>query len=590
MDGYSNDSIRICIGGIVISVEGKDAYVSLFKARRWKPYIYKGIKAPALQIKVTVSANSSKKIDGFPEGIRSVPAPEDQKKIPDIVTCDNDKITVSFHLRNNALFVWLNILPAGEPFVPESILVLRCLSTTLYSIIYYYLLTFEKGIFIHACGIKDKMGGGIFVGRSGAGKTTLVRFARSIAGFKCINDDRLIIRKQNGKFFIYNTPFHGDYLPEVTTRKINRVVLRRIFLIHKGLQVRIQALPRLSSFRYIFNEALSNSYFTPENQYEFLSRFCCELVKQLPVRRLFFARDYRFGRLLSRGVKGKVFFRDCNPAWGKAIGYVSTKKDFTLLKEATGGRLKPFDNMALWDSDLYVLSRAKAMIFRLSDNRIFPCALAGSAREFAFGDRFYYIYHLFDGYVYRYSFKGKLLGKFGMKRRKDRKKTIYPGGVDVRLAVASTGEVYVRYPEECVIARFSGDGKFMGSFAIAPTVSNMVLNLDTLYVLDGQCIKELSLSAGKELKKYPFVGFLETCQVNFLSLDENSTLFFDDRIDKVIYSFRLGDSEKFGAAQVRFSDLGENDIPAKCLFNGVYAYIFSDYTRTIRVYKKKRQS
>lgn len=67
-----------------------------------------------------------------------------------------------------------------------------------------------RGVELHACGIIDHAGvGRLFVGASGAGKTTMARLwdrdARSI-----VSDDRVIVRETGGALRMYGTPWHGE--------------------------------------------------------------------------------------------------------------------------------------------------------------------------------------------------------------------------------------------------------------------------------------------------------------------------------------------------------------------------------------------
>ena len=66
-----------------------------------------------------------------------------------------------------------------------------------------------KGVVIHTCGIERAGKGILFVGESGAGKSTLARLWDE-AGAEVLSDDRIIVRKKGGRFWMYGTPWHGD--------------------------------------------------------------------------------------------------------------------------------------------------------------------------------------------------------------------------------------------------------------------------------------------------------------------------------------------------------------------------------------------
>lgn len=71
------------------------------------------------------------------------------------------------------------------------------------------LLAQGRGLMIHSCGIDDGGRGYLFAGNSTHGKTTMARFWRDQA--VVLNDDRIVLRRRDGRFWIYGTPWHGDY-------------------------------------------------------------------------------------------------------------------------------------------------------------------------------------------------------------------------------------------------------------------------------------------------------------------------------------------------------------------------------------------
>ncbi len=71
------------------------------------------------------------------------------------------------------------------------------------------LLALEGGINIHACGV-DLGGRGLaFCGTSGTGKSTTARIWKK-RNVRILSDDRLILRKREGGFWVYGTPWHGE--------------------------------------------------------------------------------------------------------------------------------------------------------------------------------------------------------------------------------------------------------------------------------------------------------------------------------------------------------------------------------------------
>jgi hypothetical protein len=66
------------------------------------------------------------------------------------------------------------------------------------------------GILLHSCGVIDAGCGIVFAGVSSAGKTTTARLWDGLPGVRVLNDDHTILRKMDGQFRVYGTPWHGQ--------------------------------------------------------------------------------------------------------------------------------------------------------------------------------------------------------------------------------------------------------------------------------------------------------------------------------------------------------------------------------------------
>lgn len=90
-------------------------------------------------------------------------------------------------------------------------------------------LTQEKGIELHACGIAFPCGvGNLFVGHSGAGKSTTTRLWTAQEEVIVLSDDRVIVRPDAfaGQMRMYGTPWHGEAMyasPE--SAQISRILI-----------------------------------------------------------------------------------------------------------------------------------------------------------------------------------------------------------------------------------------------------------------------------------------------------------------------------------------------------------------------------
>jgi len=68
-----------------------------------------------------------------------------------------------------------------------------------------------KGLEVHALGVVDEDGRGhLFLGHSGAGKSTSARLWQKQKGIRILSDDRIILRPRDGQIWMHGTPWHGD--------------------------------------------------------------------------------------------------------------------------------------------------------------------------------------------------------------------------------------------------------------------------------------------------------------------------------------------------------------------------------------------
>jgi hypothetical protein len=91
------------------------------------------------------------------------------------------------------------------------------------------LLSLGKGILFHACGIDDNGAGHLYLGNSTDGKSTMARLW-SKKHVKVLNDDRIVVREKDGEFWMYGTPWHGDFR-EISPKG---APIQKIFFLRHG--------------------------------------------------------------------------------------------------------------------------------------------------------------------------------------------------------------------------------------------------------------------------------------------------------------------------------------------------------------------
>jgi hypothetical protein len=172
------------------------------------------------------------------------------------------------------------------------------LSYPLDELLIMHRLTQECAIELHGVGIVGPDGASnLFVGHSGAGKSTTARLWTSLHKVEILSDDRIIVREspvrelQPGddprQIFIYGTPWHGEgcfALPQ-------RAPLQRIFVLEHGQGNVITRLTRSQMVAELFARA-----FVPFHRHEYVESalsFLEQLADSVPCYRYSFEPDQR---------------------------------------------------------------------------------------------------------------------------------------------------------------------------------------------------------------------------------------------------------------------------------------------------------
>lgn len=139
-------------------------------------------------------------------------------------------------------------------------------------IIMQYLTVKSEAVMIHASCVFDGEKGRIFTGFSGAGKSTISQIW-SEAGNQVINDDRLIIRKTDTGYFVYNTPMYYQDIPK-------KAPLNSIFLISHFSENKIKKLTGALAVSKVLAFCIQNNFdrFFIQNNLDFLTALSTQVA------------------------------------------------------------------------------------------------------------------------------------------------------------------------------------------------------------------------------------------------------------------------------------------------------------------------
>mgnify|MGYP001828089780 CR=1 FL=1 len=145
----------------------------------------------------------------------------------------------------------------------------------------YYLTALNGDIFIHGSGVEIEGKGMLFSGISGKGKTTIAGIFNE-AGARVIHDDRMIIRKKDGKFYMYNTPVYNNEIRSSSE-------LKRIYLLEHSDTNNSESLNKLDALTAVMANCIQHHW----NSYliGLLSGSLMNLTENVEIKRLGFVPD-----------------------------------------------------------------------------------------------------------------------------------------------------------------------------------------------------------------------------------------------------------------------------------------------------------
>ena len=149
----------------------------------------------------------------------------------------------------------------------------------------------ERGVEVHAAGLYDAdlrvvgRGGFLFIGHSGAGKSTTTRLWRERHNVTILSDDRIILRKHEGQVWMHGTPWHG----EAAFAAAEKCKIDRLFILEHAPANRITQLRGSQAVGELMARSFLPFYDGPS--LESTMAFLEEIVETIPCYRLEFLPD-----------------------------------------------------------------------------------------------------------------------------------------------------------------------------------------------------------------------------------------------------------------------------------------------------------
>lgn len=151
------------------------------------------------------------------------------------------------------------------------------------------MLASRGGLLLHAASAVREGKAFLFSGVSGAGKTTISRYAP--ADVRLLTDEISYLRDSQDGFLACGTPFAGEL---AKAGENLAAPLDTLFFLQKGSENRIESMLPADALRAVMRNIL---FFTHDQRLvNQVFNSACKLIQQVPVRRLIFFPIPAYGR------------------------------------------------------------------------------------------------------------------------------------------------------------------------------------------------------------------------------------------------------------------------------------------------------
>jgi hypothetical protein len=168
-------------------------------------------------------------------------------------------------------------------------------------LLWIHRLAMGEGVEVHGCGVIAPDGRGLLLtGHSGAGKSTSSRLWSRQSGARVLSDDRIILRREHDRIWMYGTPWHGD----AGIAEADRAPLDGIFVLAHGRRNEVRPLSRTTASAELFARS-----FVPHHSSEaitFILEFFSKVTDCVPCFAYSFVPDVTAVEALLSENAGKI--------------------------------------------------------------------------------------------------------------------------------------------------------------------------------------------------------------------------------------------------------------------------------------------
>ncbi len=166
--------------------------------------------------------------------------------------------------------------------------------------IFAALIMAEQGkLMIHGAGIVENEAGYLFLGESGAGKTTVSGFSEKK---DVLSDDSPAVGRENDYFYIYSSPFSQVNLfgTQVENHYVKKAQLHKIFFLIKCDELFLKKREMKAAMAEILMKHVHAFEFMGGDSRTAAFHFCRDLCDRIPMYDLYFQKNDQFWDIITK--------------------------------------------------------------------------------------------------------------------------------------------------------------------------------------------------------------------------------------------------------------------------------------------------
>lgn len=160
----------------------------------------------------------------------------------------------------------------------------------------------QGGYLLHASSVVKSGRGYVFLGRSGAGKSTVAGLSRAVAD-GVLHDDRVFVREQDGKYLLLAAPTTSAAKPEIRDQLLEQSVtvpLHACFVLAQDTTDRLERLTERALARALLEGFLQSSatFVTEQQEFRRAMQLYAGIARRVPGYALYFRKSPDFWQVI----------------------------------------------------------------------------------------------------------------------------------------------------------------------------------------------------------------------------------------------------------------------------------------------------